>query len=171
MSTIMFVSSLLLLAFAAAGLAQAPEGYRKVYITSKVDTRFVIVPQERTSGSTTIVQTIANTPEQQWYLKDGDSKIMLVDSTLCLDGGEQSNWRDMGKVYVNECSDTAVSQNWIVMADGRIALEPSDSTQCVDLEYMRAVENNPVGLFSCAGLGNIGAADAGINWPLVNVTD
>lgn len=36
---------------------------------------------------------------------------------------------------------------------------------------MRAVENNDVGLFSCAGLGGSGAADAGINWPLVNVTD
>lgn len=34
---------------------------------------------------------------------------------------------------------------------------------------MRAVENNDVGLFSCAGLGNIGAADKGINWPLVDV--
>jgi hypothetical protein len=34
---------------------------------------------------------------------------------------------------------------------------------------MRAVENNPVGFFSCEGLGDIGAADAGINWPLVDV--
>jgi hypothetical protein len=42
--------------------------------------------------------------------------------------------------------------------------------QCVDLVYMRATENNPVGLYSCAGLGNTGAADKGINWPLVNVT-
>ena len=41
---------------------------------------------------------------------------------------------------------------------------------CVDLEYMRATANNPVGLYSCAGLGNTGAADKGINWPLVNVT-
>jgi hypothetical protein len=42
--------------------------------------------------------------------------------------------------------------------------------QCVDLVYMRAVENNAVGLYTCAGLGNTGAADKGINWPLVNAT-
>lgn len=41
--------------------------------------------------------------------------------------------------------------------------------ECVDLVYMRAVENNDVGLYSCAGLGNTGAADKGINWPLVDV--
>jgi hypothetical protein len=35
---------------------------------------------------------------------------------------------------------------------------------------MRAVENNAVGLYTCAGLGNTGAADKGINWPLVNAT-
>jgi hypothetical protein len=35
---------------------------------------------------------------------------------------------------------------------------------------MRATANNPVGLYSCAGLQNAGAKDKGINWPLVNVT-
>jgi len=35
---------------------------------------------------------------------------------------------------------------------------------------MRATPNNPVGLYTCAGLGNTGAADKGLNWPLVNVT-
>jgi hypothetical protein len=34
---------------------------------------------------------------------------------------------------------------------------------------MRATANNPVGLYVCAGLGNIGAKDAGINWPLLAV--
>jgi hypothetical protein len=29
-------------------------------------------------------------PEQHWYLKDGASKILLADSTLCLDGGAKS---------------------------------------------------------------------------------
>lgn len=42
--------------------------------------------------------------------------------------------------------------------------------ECVDLQYMRATANNPVGLYSCAGLGNTGAGDKGINWPLLNVT-
>lgn len=42
--------------------------------------------------------------------------------------------------------------------------------QCLDLQYMRATPGNAVGLYSCAGLGNTGAADKGINFPLVNVT-
>ena len=51
----MLVSSLLLCAFAATGFAQAPEGYRAVYITSMVNTKFVVVPKARTSGSTLVV--------------------------------------------------------------------------------------------------------------------
>jgi hypothetical protein len=51
----MLATTVLLLALAATGLAQPPEGYRKVYITSNVNTKFVIVPKARTSGSTTIV--------------------------------------------------------------------------------------------------------------------
>ena len=43
--------------------------------------------------------------------------------------------------------------------------------QCIDLQYMRATPNNPVGFYTCAGLGNTGAADKGINWPLLNVTE
>ena len=42
--------------------------------------------------------------------------------------------------------------------------------ECIDLQYMRATQNNPVGLYACAGLGNAGAKDKGINWPLVQVT-
>jgi hypothetical protein len=42
--------------------------------------------------------------------------------------------------------------------------------QCIDLQYLRATQNNPVGLYNCAGLANSGAADKGINWPLANVT-
>lgn len=45
-----------------------------------------------------------------------------------------------------------------------------NTEQCLDLQYLRATANNPVGLYSCAGLGNTGAADKGINWPLLNVT-
>jgi hypothetical protein len=95
----------------------------------------------------------------------------------------------MGNIYVNECAETE-SQNCFVLDVGRMALVPSYQSmcqrlypgllrgigllgkpeQCVDLVYMRATENNPVGLYSCAGLGNTGAADKGINWPLVNVT-
>lgn len=51
-----------------------------------------------------------------------------------------------------------------------ISVLMTDIEECIDLQYMRATANNPVGLYSCAGLGNTGAADKGINWPLVNVT-
>lgn len=34
----------------------------------------------------------------------------------------------MGNIYVNECAETE-SQNWFVMADGRIALEPSGQSK------------------------------------------
>jgi hypothetical protein len=53
-------------------------------------------------------------------------------------------------------SEQELANNWI--------------EQCMDLQYLRATQNNPVGLYSCAGLANSGAADKGINWPLVNVT-
>lgn len=84
-----------------------------------------------------------------------------------MDAGPKSGWKDMALVSLRECAPKAESQTWIAMADGRIALEASVGTkQCLDLQYMRAVENNPVGMYNCAGLGNIGAKDKGINWPL-----
>lgn len=53
----MLFTTLTALALAATGLAQvaAPAGYRKVYITSKQDVKFVIVPKTRTNGSTLVV--------------------------------------------------------------------------------------------------------------------
>lgn len=51
----MLSTTLLALAFAATGIAQAPEGYRTVYMTSMVDTKFVIMPKTRTAGSTLVV--------------------------------------------------------------------------------------------------------------------
>ncbi len=106
----MLGTSFLLLTLAATGLAQAPgEGYRKVIITSNVNTKFVIVPKEAKAGSTTVMYVVSKSrearrrpltgsfalhsktrndkPEQQWWLKDGASKIQLVGSTLCMDGG------------------------------------------------------------------------------------
>ncbi|XXG98652.1 hypothetical protein Hte_004979 [Hypoxylon texense] len=166
----MYAASLLALAFAATGFAQAPEGYKTVYVTSMVDPKFVLVPKAATAGSTLVVKTAAQTPEQQWYITSGNTKIQLAGTTLCLDAGASSNWKDMANIYVNECSDTADSQKWVAMEDGRIALEKSSPQECLDLQFMRATENNPVGLYNCAGLGNIGAADKGINWPLTEVT-
>ena len=40
--------------------------------------------------------------------------------------------------------------------------------ECVDLQYMKAEADNPVGLYSCKGLNNAGAGDKGINWPPEN---
>lgn len=101
----------------------------------------------------------------------------------------------MSRVYLVTCTSGSPSQQWDVMADGRIALVASKPQECLDLQYskhhpftvtdhlntlgdvagltsclVRAVPNNPVGLYSCAGLGGIGAADNGLNWPLVNAT-
>ena len=126
----MIAPTFLVLAFAAVGLSQttAPAGYRTVYITSMVDTKFVVVPKAAKAGNTIVVQTMAGKPEQQWYLTSGtgDSKIQLAGTTLCLDAGAKSAWRDMASVYVKDCTaaDDA-SQLWNVMADGRIALKAS----------------------------------------------
>ena len=48
-------AALLMFALAATGFAQAPEGYTTVYITSMVDTNYVIVPTTATAGSTVVV--------------------------------------------------------------------------------------------------------------------
>lgn len=170
----MLPTSILFAALAATGLAQVtpPAGYRKVYMTSNVNVKFVVQPKTPIkAGTTLVVQTLTSKPEQQWWLQTGKTKIQLVDTTLCMDAGAKSAWKDMANIALNNCSDTADGQKWEVKADGRIAVDLSPSPQqCIDLQYMRATANNPVGLYSCAGLGNTGAADKGINWPLVNVT-
>jgi hypothetical protein len=108
-----------------------------------------------------------------------------------MDAGPKSAWKDMANIYLRPCADSEVAQKWIAMADGRIALEASPGTrkyserndmnsvmnwtddgieECIDLQYLRATQNNPVGLYDCAGLQNSGAADKGINWLLMNAT-
>lgn len=101
-----------MLALAATGLAQAPEGYRTVYITSMVNKKFVVQPKTANAGSTLVVyvsvprsarclwltrtnlqlnrQTLSNKPEQQWYLTTGKSKIQLAGTKLCMDAGAKS---------------------------------------------------------------------------------
>ncbi|PMD43177.1 carbohydrate-binding module family 13 protein [Hyaloscypha variabilis F] len=165
----MLATSILLFALAAVGLADVPAGYKTVYLTSKVDAKLAIVPKTAVAGSIIQVQTLASTPAQQWYLKEGNSSIQLAGSTLCLDGGAKSNWKDMGSVVVETCDATSVSQVWNVMADGRIALAPSSPQECLDLQYMKDAPGTTVGIYSCAGLNNVGAADKGINWPQVAV--
>jgi hypothetical protein len=124
----MLSTSILLVALAATGFAQVtpPAGYRKVYMTSNVNTKFVVQPKTPVKvGNTLVVQTLSSKPEQQWWLQNGKTKIQLVDTTLCMDAGAKSAWKDMANIAVNNCSDTADGQNWNVMADGRIALDLS----------------------------------------------
>ncbi|KAJ4346626.1 uncharacterized protein N0V89_010557 [Didymosphaeria variabile] len=171
----MLTTSVITLAFAATGLAQVsvPAGYNKVYLQTMVDTKFVVQAKAMTTGSTIVVNTVNNKADQHWLLTSNSSKIYLANSdppTLCLDAGPKTAWKDMATVYVNTCADTAPGQNWTVMADGRIAVTGSSPAECLDLQYMRATANNPVGLYACAGLNNSGAKDKGINWPQKNVT-
>jgi hypothetical protein len=51
----MLATTLIALTLATVGFAQAPEGYRTVYITSKQDAKFVIVPKTATNGSALVV--------------------------------------------------------------------------------------------------------------------
>lgn len=52
----MFAKPLFLLALGATSLAQTiPAGYSKVYITSAVDAKFVVVPKSAANGSTVVV--------------------------------------------------------------------------------------------------------------------
>jgi len=167
----MLATTVLIFALATTGFAQTvPAGYRTVYLTSMVNTKFAIEPKTATNGSAIVVNTLDNKPDQQWYIKDGNTTIQFAGSTLCIDAGAKSNWKDMAAISLKTCDSTEAGQQWNVMADGRIALAPSSPQECLDLQYARATANNPVGLYSCAGLANAGAGDKGINWPPVNAT-
>lgn len=60
----MLATSLFALALAATGFAQTtpPAGYRKVYITSMVDAKYVVVPKAASAGSTLVVYVSNRTP-------------------------------------------------------------------------------------------------------------
>jgi hypothetical protein len=53
----MLTPTFLAFALAATGFAQtvAPEGYRTVYISSMVDTKYVVVPSARSAGANIVV--------------------------------------------------------------------------------------------------------------------
>jgi hypothetical protein len=51
----MLATTLFALALSATCMAVAPEGYRTVYITSKQDTKYVVVPKTRAAGATLVV--------------------------------------------------------------------------------------------------------------------
>ena len=123
----MLPTSILVVALATLGLAQVtpPAGYRKVYMTSNVNAKFVVQGKTSAKGATLVVQTLSSKPEQQWWLQNGKTKIQLVDTTLCMDAGAKSAWKDMAPISLQECADTADGQKWEVKADGRIAVDLS----------------------------------------------
>ncbi len=208
----MIVTPLVLLALAATGLADVPAGYKTVYITSNVNAKFVVVPKAAKSGSTVVVQTLNNKPEQQWYIKDGQSKIQLAGTTLCLDAGAKSrpfplsppsfgfgasanSSQATGRTWPTSTSTTAPTRPTARSGTSRptgalpwpprvrvsafpssflpsslVFVSSNNPEECIDLQYMRATNNNPVGLYACAGLGGAGAGDKGINWPLAAAT-
>lgn len=86
-----------LAAFAATALSQTtptptiPEGYRKVILNTIKDAKFAVQAQTPIkSGSGIILFTVKATspkPEQQWWIKDGNTKVQLADTNFCLDAG------------------------------------------------------------------------------------
>jgi hypothetical protein len=105
-----------------------------------------------------IRQSLTSKADQQWYIKANQTKIQLADTTLCMDAGPKSGWKDMANIYMRECSDTEVAQKWNAMADGRIALEPSTGTRKFDVMVRGCVVRrtnmlqNNVSIFSISEL-------------------
>ena len=124
----MYFPSLLALGLASTALGQVtpPAGYRKVYITSNVNAKFVVEPKTPVkAGVQLVVNTLANKPSQQWWLQNGKTRIQLVDTTLCIDAGAKANWKDMARLTLSECAETVDGQKFEVKADGRIAVDLS----------------------------------------------
>ncbi|KAI1503725.1 ricin B lectin domain-containing protein [Biscogniauxia marginata] len=137
----MFSSSLLTLAFAVATcFAQAPEGYQQVTISTAWSEQFVLQPAAPVkAGSSIVIMSASDSIEQQWYLKEGSTKIQLANTTLCLDAGTgRSNGSPL---TVADCVEGQASQNWLYNADSQIVLDQTGTQLCADL-YMGAVRDN-----------------------------
>jgi hypothetical protein len=65
-------SSVLLFAFAAIGMAQAPADYKPVYLTSKVDAKLTMVLKTAAAGN--IIQASAQSPKIM-----GDRNTHLIE--------------------------------------------------------------------------------------------
>lgn len=100
----MLANTVIMLTLAATGFSQVPAGYRTVYLSSMVNTKLVIAPKNPVkSGTTIVVQTLNNKPDQQWYLNDGNSTIRLAATTFCLDAGAKSKYRH--RIKPRTCSN------------------------------------------------------------------
>lgn len=97
----MLVASFLVFALASTGFAQVPAGYRTVYITSLVDTTFVIVPTSPKNGSTVVVfvpqprRTIVVTFSNLLYLLDRNGITSQSNNGISKMATPQSNWQTL----------------------------------------------------------------------------
>ncbi|KAF9525233.1 ricin B lectin domain-containing protein [Crepidotus variabilis] len=153
------------LALAATGLAQVvvPAGYRTATISTAWNDKFVLQPQAPIkSGSAVVLYSVNNHIEQQWYLKDGSTKVQLANTTLCLDAG--SNHNNGNPLTVTTCSDTLASQKWQYNTDSQIVLDQTGTKLCADL-YMGTLQNNTrIVIWNCI------AGDKNHIWKTTNVT-
>lgn len=65
----MLATTVLMLALTATGFAQAPAGYRTVYLTSMVDKKFAIAPKTPVKSGTTIVVYVYLLNSRFYHLK------------------------------------------------------------------------------------------------------
>ncbi|RYP85170.1 hypothetical protein DL770_005084 [Monosporascus sp. CRB-9-2] len=180
----MLTTALVAFALAVTGLAQAPEGYRTVVIATAWDDNYVLqAAAPAQSGSAVILSSLKNAPEQQWYLKDGSTKLQLANTTLCLDAGTgRSNGSPL---TVRDCVDGQASQNWIYNAEGQIVLDQAGPRKqhsghrpgvnrdsganfkaelCADLYFGSVRDNTPIVIWQCI------AGDKNHLWSAADVT-
>ncbi|KAL7625731.1 hypothetical protein AAE478_004954 [Parahypoxylon ruwenzoriense] len=161
----MLRTSLIALALAATGLAQTekPEGYSQVVITSSWDEKFVLQPvAPANAGSGIILATRKDTGEQQWWLQNGNTKIQLANTTLCLDAG--TNHANGNPLTVAACADDLASQKWVYNTDKQIVLDQTGAKLCADL-YMGSVRDNTrIVIWQCI------AGDKNHIWGIANTT-
>ncbi|KAJ9133686.1 hypothetical protein NKR23_g10587 [Pleurostoma richardsiae] len=158
--------SLLTLAVAATtSLAQgiAPAGYRTVVITTAWNDKYVLQPAAPVkTGSSLVLMSRTDKIDQQWYLKDGNTKIQLANSTLCLDAGTARS--NGSPLTVTTCADAQASQKWVYNSDSQIVLDTTGSKLCADL-YMGTVRDNTrVVIWQCI------SGDKNHIWKAVNVS-
>ncbi|KAK1779627.1 hypothetical protein QBC45DRAFT_450782 [Copromyces sp. CBS 386.78] len=141
----MQLTTLIPLAFAATALSQTtptptptiPEGYRQ-------------------SGSGIILLT----PEQQWWIKDGNTKS---NTNFCLDAGTgRSNGSPL---TIQDCAaDTkASSQNWLYQQPEGLTGQ-AKTELCVDLYTGSVRDNTKIVLWQCI------SGDRNHQWKAANVT-
>ncbi|KAK3388463.1 ricin B lectin domain-containing protein [Sordaria brevicollis] len=162
---------LLPLFLAATALSQTtlPEGYRQVIINTIWNAKFAVQAQTPLkAGSGIILYTVASAtnpkPEQQWWIKDGNTKVQLAGTGWCLDAG--SGRSNGSPLTIQECAATKASQNWVYQTEGSyLVLDQASGTKlCVDLYTGSVRDNTKIVLWQCIN------GDKNHQWPVKNVT-